>query len=123
MPNNKKSKAKAIDEYASNGKYTVKITCTEPGCKNVRMCKPQDAWQVKRCLPCQAKKKGAKLKSLIAKVKSPEHSMEKRHQERLLKLDAWVKRNDETVASVTRLLKQLAERAKTEPRPKRIWPK
>ncbi len=31
----------------------VEIKCQEPGCGATRLVKPQDVWQVKRCVPCQ----------------------------------------------------------------------
>lgn len=125
-PRHTKKKLKAVvkavkDEYASNGKYTVPKKCID--CGATRMCKPQDAWQVKRCLECQAKKKGAKLKALITRVKSPEHSAEKRYHEKLAKLEAWIERTNGEMKRAFAALEEYKKKCAAEPKAKRIWPK
>lgn len=56
--------------------HTVLITCKgaaaggESGCKRKRWVKPQDAWQVKLCLPCKAAKDEAKRKTSFVKMKA-----------------------------------------------------
>lgn len=124
-PRHSKAKLKKIvtlvkDDYIPQGKYTVQIICIE--CGKPRMIKPQDKHQVKRCIACQEKKKGAKLKEMISKAKSPENLAEKRRAARLAKLDAWVERNDDTVAMGERIISSIKEKAATEPKMRRIWP-
>lgn len=50
-------------------KHTVLITCTNQDCTKKRWCKPQDAWQVRLCVPCRDEKKKAKLVTRLAAVR------------------------------------------------------
>lgn len=43
-------------KFGANGKVeSITGTCSEPGCKHTRTIKPQDAFQVRRCVECQKK--------------------------------------------------------------------
>jgi hypothetical protein len=65
-------------KLAANGKVeSITGTCTEPGCKNKRTIKPQDAFQVRRCTECQ---KTAFSQKLAEKRKA------KRQAERIAKI-------------------------------------
>lgn len=48
-------------------KHIILIICS---CGLGRWCKPQDAWQVKRCEECQKKKKRKNLEKVLPKLKS-----------------------------------------------------
>ena len=118
-----KNKAGAVimDLAKPDGQYTKQIICVE--CGAPRRVKPQDAWQVKRCVVCQNKKKGAKLREMIAKKSSPEVRREDRTKRVSAKLDAWVARNDEECARFAAYRKRIdAEHAK-QPKRGSVWPK
>lgn len=107
-------------DYASTGQYTKEIICIECGAK--RKVKPQDAWQVKRCIPCQAKKKGAKLKEMVEKKGSPQEKRKDAEKRNFAKLDEYVRKNDEDVAHFVAFRKRLDEEHKKRPKLKRVWP-
>lgn len=103
-----------------DGAYTKLIICVDCGAE--RKVKPQDAWQVKRCVDCQSKKSGTKFKAMIARKSSPEGKHEDRVKRMHAKLDSWVKRNDEMIADGFARRKAYRERTEKEPKPRRIWP-
>lgn len=45
-----------VTRSSASGKVeSITGTCTEPGCSNERTIKPQDAFQLRRCVECQRK--------------------------------------------------------------------
>jgi hypothetical protein len=101
------------------GAYTIKKICIE--CGAVRMCKPQDAWQVKRCIPCQEAKRGTKLKALVEKKASPAGQADESKKRRLAKLQAWVDRTEIEVEYVRRMQEQ-EKHEKPAKKPRKVWP-
>lgn len=115
-----KAGAVVMDLAKPDGQYTKQIICVD--CGAPRKVKPQDAWQVKRCVECQGKKKGAKLKQLIARKTDPVLKKDDYVKRRLARLDEWAKRSTAEVEDGFRRLAEFRARAAKEPKHKRIWP-
>jgi hypothetical protein len=118
-----RNKAGAIirDLDKPDGPYTKVITCID--CSKPRKVKPQDAWQVKRCVDCQNTKKIGKLRVLQQQKASPDHQREERRRRALARLDDYVRRNEEDLAANRAFHKRLAKEHAERPRLKRIWPR
>lgn len=115
-----KAGAVIIDLATPDGQYTKQIICID--CGAPRKVKPQDAWQVKRCVDCQNKKKGVKLKQMVARKNSPTAKHKEKIKRGHAKLDAWVKRTNEEVTAGFRMLEDYRKRVATEPKVRRVWP-
>lgn len=115
-----KAGAVVMDLDTPDGQYTKQILCVD--CGAARKVKPQDAWQVKRCVECQGKKKGAKLKQLIARKSDPVLKREDMNKKRGERAEAWAKRNDEEVLLGFKRLAEMRARVAKEPRHRRVWP-
>lgn len=102
------------------GQYTKAIKCVECGAE--RKVKPQDAWQVKRCSPCQDKRRGGALKQLVARKADPNVRKEEARTRAITKLESWVERTNDEVMAGFEKMKAYKERAAAEPKQRRIWP-
>lgn len=118
-----RNKAGAIirDLDKPQGQYTKEIICVD--CGKPRKVKPQDAWQVKRCVECQDKRRGAGLKNLVERKSNPSIQREEKAKAKISKLDEWVKENDEDCAKFALYRKRIEKEAAEEPKPKLRWPK
>lgn len=125
-----RAKAKAIvrnrggavvqDLDRPDGQYTKQIICVE--CGAPRKVKPQDAWQVKRCVDCQGKKSGAKFRQMVERKSSPEGKRDDRIKRAVARLDQFVKDDDARIADFAAKRKRFEEMHAKQPKAKRIWP-